>query len=1053
MTKESFANLYSKLNDMQKKAVDQIEGPVMVVAGPGTGKTQILAARIANILEKTDTNPYQILCLTYTDAGVVAMRERLLSFIGPIAYRVHIHTFHSLCNEIIQFNGSYFGYKNLQPASDLEIYEILQEMIDELPNKHPLKRLKGDVYYEAEDLKSLFDIIKKEHFEPAVICELADRYFQDKVDNGDFTYKVNGKLFKKGDTKEKDYKEEQLKIEKLKAAVNLFEVFKEKMNTRKLYDFSDMILWVLEAFKTDKDFLLNYQERYLYFLVDEFQDTNGAQLELISYLTEYWEIPNLFVVGDDDQSIYRFQGANVGNILNFAGTYKELLKTIVLTDNYRSSQPILDASRNLININTERLTEIDKHLTARNPDYSESTALPEINCYLNTIHETVAVGEAIQKLHTEGVPYSNIAVLYRNHKHSEDLLKYFDAHKFPYNSKRKVNILNELLVKKLLTILAYINAEITRPYSGEEYIFEILNYDFYPIKAIDLARLSPEVRKKKKRWRDFLNDMVSDNKDLFSELAGMGSSAELKRLINDLEYWIKEANNVTVPQLVERLIAKGGILSYVMQADSKRWQMQILRTFFDFIKEESAKNPGMSLKDLLDKVETYKNFGIPVEAMQVLHVPDSVNMMTLHGSKGLEFEHVFIIRSIDAEWIKKKSNSRDYNLSKIMAELKGDDSDIEEVRRLMYVGMTRAKKGLHMSYYKKDLKEKEVNKLQFLAELEASSIIEETYKEVEDDKVLEFESLYYHYEETPDFELLDHAYLDILLENYTLSATHLNTYLKCPISFYFGHVLKVPSAKSESASFGTAIHYALEELFRAYQNDETVFPLEEQLIKFFEISMYANRDSFTDKAYQRYLSNGKNILPGYYQKYKDEWMQEKVFTVEKNIVNVEVHGVPLKGKLDRIVFDGHQAYVIDFKTGDFEKATKKCKPPKEGATPDKYEDYYGGDYWRQMVFYHILIDNDKSNKWQMERGEMNFVEPNKHGAFHKEVFTIDKEQTEIVKNQIKDVYMRIKEHQFDKGCGEEYCQWCNFVKYYLKREVYISETLPGSKLEETDEIS
>ncbi len=1053
MTRESFAELYSKLNEKQKQAVDQIEGPVMVVAGPGTGKTQILAARIANILEKTDTNPYQILCLTYTDAGVVAMRERLLSFIGPLAYRVHIHTFHSLCNEIIQFNGSYFGYKNLQPASDLEIYEILQEMIDELPSTHPLKRLKGEVYYEAEDLKSLFDILKKEHFSIEYISAQADRYLQDKEDNGDFTYKVNGKSYKKGDRKEKDYREEKMKIDKLKAALDLFPVFNRKMTERKLYDFSDMILWVLDAFRNDKDFLLNYQERYLYFLVDEFQDTNGAQLELINYLTEYWEIPNLFVVGDDDQSIYRFQGANVGNILNFASTYSDKLKTIVLTDNYRSTQAILDASRALININTERLNEIDKHLTARHKDYSEDSSKPDINCYLNPIHETVAVGEAILKLHESGVPYSNMAVLYRNHRHSEELLRYFNAYQIPYNSKRKVNILDELLVKKLLTILTYIHAEITRPYSGEAYIFEILNYDFYPVRAIDLARLSPEVRKSKKRWREFLTEKLNAGKDLFAELPGLGSRAELRRLVNDLEYWIKEANNVTVPQLVERLIAKGGILSYVMQADSKRWQMQILRTFFDFVKEEAAKMPGMTLKDLLDKIDTYRNFGMPVEAMQILHVPDSVNMMTLHGSKGLEFEHVFIIRGTDDEWIKKRGNKRDYNLSKIMAEMKGEDSDTEEVRRLMYVGMTRAKKGLHMSYFRKDMKDKEVNKLQFLAELESLAGLKETAIDVEDDKVLNFEMLYYQYEEIPDFELLDHDYLDILLENYTLSATHLNTYLKCPVSFYFNHVLKVPSAKSESASFGTAIHFALEELFREYQKDESLFPGSEQLQSYFERSMYANRDSFTDKSYQRYLSNGRIVLPEYYKKYRDEWEKEKVFTVEKNIVNVEVSGVPLKGKLDRIVFDGNEVYVIDFKTGDFEKAVKKCRPPKPDPKPDKYEEVYGGDYWRQMVFYRILIENDRSNKWHMQRGEMNFVEPDKHGHFHREVFQIDNSETDIVKEQIKDTYSKIKAHQFDKGCGDDYCQWCNFVKYYLKKEIYISETLPGSKLEEAEGMS
>lgn len=1051
MTKGIFEELYEQLNPRQKEAVDRIEGPVMVVAGPGTGKTQILAARIANILQKTDTGPGQILCLTYTDAGVVAMRERLLKFIGPAAYRVNIHTFHSLCNEIIQFNGSYFGYRNLQAATDLDVNKIIREIIDELPDDHLLKRLKGDVYFDVFDLKNLFDIIKKENFSPEEIMQEAENWLQDKEDNGDFTYKTNGKNFKKGDRKEKDYRDERLRIDKLKAALDLFEVYNRKMAEKKLYDFTDMILWVLKAFRDDKDFLLNYQERYLYFLVDEFQDTNGSQLALVNYLSEYWEVPNLFVVGDDDQAIYRFQGAKVGNILYFAEKYQDHLHTTVLTDNYRSSQHILDASRQLISINTERIPGIDKHLLAKNKAYSDIQTGPQIFSVENPIHESVAVGEAIRKLHMEGVPYGEMAVLYRNHKHVEDLIKYFNAYDVPFNSKRKVNILDELLVRKLLNILRYIEAEARKPYSGEEYIFEILNYDFYNIDSLELAKLSIEVRSRKQgRWRDLLNEGISGQQDLFVSVPGRHSQTELKRIASDLEYWTKESVNVTVPQLIEKLIAKGGILSHVMQADAKRWQMQILRTFFDFVKEEAARNPQMTLKDFLGEVDTYVSSEVPIEAMQILHVPDSVNLMTLHGSKGLEFDHVFIIRCIDSEWIKKKGNLRDFGLAKIKADTLSDDSDTEEVRRLMYVGMTRARKGLNLSYFRKDLKGKDLNKLQFLAELEDAAGLREQTISLPEESLLDFEGKYYQYEEVPDFELLDHDYLDVLLENYTLSATHLNTYLKCPVTFYFNHVLKVPSAKSENASFGTAIHASLEETFRAAQENNNQVPPLDDLIRYFEVSMFQNRDSFTEKGFERYKALGKRILPKYYEHYKPEWETDSVYTVEKNLTRIEVSGVPIKGKLDKIVFDGNQAYVIDFKTGDYEKALKKCKPPKEDPKTGNYEETYGGDYWRQMVFYHLLIENDKTNQWTMTRGEMNFVEPDKHEHFHKEIFAVSPDQADVVRSQIVDTYDKIKSHQFEKGCGEENCHWCNFVKYYLKKQVHVSDSLPGSQVEEAE---
>ncbi len=224
-----FETLINSLNTAQRNAVNTIDGPVMVVAGPGTGKTQILAARIANILNTTDTPPYQILCLTYTDAGVVAMRERLLKFIGPAAYRVNIHTFHSLCNEIIQHNNNYFGYSNLNPASDLDAIEIVQEMIDELPNDSILKRLKGEIYYDVPNFRNLFKIMKEENLDSDELIQMANEQFKAREEEEEFIYKRNGKGFQKGDLNEKKHKDEREKTDRLIAAVGQFKIFQNKM--------------------------------------------------------------------------------------------------------------------------------------------------------------------------------------------------------------------------------------------------------------------------------------------------------------------------------------------------------------------------------------------------------------------------------------------------------------------------------------------------------------------------------------------------------------------------------------------------------------------------------------------------------------------------------------------------------------------------------------------------------------------------------------------------------------------------------------------------------
>jgi DNA helicase-2/ATP-dependent DNA helicase PcrA len=367
--------------------------------------------------------------------------------------------------------------------------------------------------------------------------------------------------------------------------------------------------------------------------------------------------------------------------------------------------------------------------------------------------------------------------------------------------------------------------------------------------------------------------------------------------------------------------------------------------------------------------------------------------------------------------------------------------------------MTRARKGLVFSYYQNDLKGKEVNRNQFISELnDLTAIVSETVK-INEDELFEFELAFYQFDETPDFDLIDHAYLDDILKNYTLSATHLNAYLKCPVSFYFNNILRVPSAKNESLAFGTAIHDALDSFFKQKTSVNQPFvPELEVLIKAFELSLYINRDSFVEKSYERYKEHGKNILSAYYEKYKEEWLEVQDLHLEENITQTEVMSVPIKGKLDKIILQGNQAYVIDYKTGKFDNAKKKCFAPVENPNPEKFEEVYGGDYWRQMVFYQILISNNPKKNWKMIGGEMDFVEPDNKNMFHKHKFQITPQDEKIVTSQIVDTYEKIKNHEFEKGCGDEKCDWCNFVKYYLKKEILVKDSLPGSEIEENDEV-
>src|SRR5690349_17558071 len=258
---KKFKEEYQKLNEQQKKAVDTIDGPVMVIAGPGTGKTQILGARIGKILLDTDTQPDNILCLTYTDAGVVAMRRRLLSFIGPDAYKVNIHTFHAFCNEIIQENLSRFEKTALDPISELEKIQLFKTLIDSFPKNHPLKRYRGDVYYEIRNLQQLFSAMKREGWDPEFVNRKIDDYILDLANRDIYICKRATRTYKKGDLRTDKIDEEKEKMEKLRAAVSEFNIFQQLMRERNRYDFDDMINWVIKAFEENENLLLNYQER------------------------------------------------------------------------------------------------------------------------------------------------------------------------------------------------------------------------------------------------------------------------------------------------------------------------------------------------------------------------------------------------------------------------------------------------------------------------------------------------------------------------------------------------------------------------------------------------------------------------------------------------------------------------------------------------------------------------------------------------------------------------------------------------------------------------
>ncbi|MGF7232567.1 ATP-dependent helicase [Arachidicoccus sp.] len=1028
---QKFQQVYNTLNEQQKEAVDTIEGPVMVIAGPGTGKTQILSARIGNILLNTDTLAENILCLTYTDAGVVAMRRRLKAFIGAEAYKVNIYTFHAFCNDIIQANLSYFEKNSLDAISDLESIDLFKELIDGFKKDNPLKRYRGDVYYDIPNLRSLFSTMKREGWTANFIEEKIDEFIE-QVRNceEDSQYYVEYKYKKKfkdknvGDLKPK-FEDLLDRMDKLRAAVEEFDRYQALMRRNNRYDFDDMINWVLKAFEENPLLLNNYQEQYLYILVDEYQDTSGTQNSLVHLLMNYWEKPNIFVVGDDDQSIYRFQGANLDNMVDFATGLSKDLKTIVLTKNYRSVQPVLDHSRTIIEKNKERLVNqlpgLSKVLVASNEKINALAIQPLLLEYATQRDEMIGITLSVEKLIQQGIQPGRIAVIYKEHKYGEELAKYFQLKNIFYYSKRNENVFTTPFGKKLLMVLNYLNAEQDAPFGGDEMLFEILHYDWFAIPPIEIAQLSIEVSKSQ-----FKEDKTSIRKLLYEkvnaparELFSAAIPAGFAKASNALESLIADVPNESLQRLFENVIVKLGLISFIMGSPEKFKLLKILTALFDFIKEETARNPYLNLQQLMSNIDLMKEEKLPIPIIEINGTDKGVNLLTAHGSKGLEFQYVYFAGCISGSWEKKRGNMGGFSYPDTLFFSVAKEKVIEELRRLFYVAMTRAEQHLFISYYKFDNKNKELEPTQFIAEIQEGQPFVAESCVISEEQKMAFQLLEFTRRQAPELQKQEADLLDEVLDKFVMNVTALNNFLKCPLSFYFNQLLRIPAAKNEALVFGTAVHFALEKLFTKMNSHNNIFPSKEIFIQDFDWSMKRNRENFVAESFNRRMEYGHEILGNYYNKYIDSW--NKIVVVERMIKNVVVGGVPIKGKLDKLEFDGKQVNVVDYKTGKFDNAKDKLKAPDD-------KNPLGGDYWRQAVFYKILLDHYDLKDWRVTSVEFDFVEPDNKKEYHRAKLSIAPGEVEVVKQQMQEVWHKIQERDFYTGCGKEDCHYCNFVK-------------------------
>ena len=1023
---QQFKEEYARLNEQQRLAVDKTEGPVMVIAGPGTGKTQILAARIGKILLDTDASPSNILCLTYTEAGALAMRRRLVQFIGSDAYKVNIYTFHAFCNDIIQENLSLFEKNELDPISELEKIELLKNLVDQFPKNHPLKRYRGDVYYEIRNLASLFSTMKQEGWKPEQIISSIKAYIDDLPNRDGFVAKRATKEYKKGDIRTDKIEEEKEKMSKLGAAVNEFDKFQVMMRARDRYDFDDMINWVIRAFEENPNLLLNYQERYQYILVDEYQDTSGTQNQLVRLLINYWEQPNIFVVGDDDQSIYRFQGANVENMEQFVNNYSDELFKVVLTNNYRSTQPILDISKTLISRNEERLISkmdgLTKELIASHPEISLLTHPPLILEYETQRHEMAGITLKVEELIEKGIEPGRIAVIFKENRFGEELIKLFRHKNIPAYSRRNINLTEVPLAKKIIQILTYLAAELDTPYGGDEMLFEILHFDFFKIPPIEIAKLSIEVADKqfsenKTSIRRLLSERSSQPpRDLFDK----GIHPHLKLASEAMEQLLEDTVNVTLQTLLENIISKAGVLRQIMKSPDKIWFIQVITALFDFVKEETRRNPDLTVHGLMRNIALMKANNVRIPLVQVGGSEKGVNLLTAHGSKGLEFEYVFLAGSNASLWEKKRKPSGGYKFPDTIFSSRPVSSDEEELRRLFYVAITRAQKQLFITHASFSNDNKGLEPSKFMQEILDTHDIPCEKVTIAPEQITEFELLQFAETAAPEIEKIEGDFLTRILGNFVMNVTALNNYLRCPLEFYFRNLIRIPSPKNENTEFGSSVHYAIQRFFeRMIADPAKQFPGKKELVTDFNWYMHRHRESFVREAFDRRLEYGAEILSNYYDEYIHQW--NKIVVVERTIRNIVISGVPIKGKIDKLEFFNKDVNVVDYKTGDPDNSTEKIKAPYVKLPQ-------GGEYWRQAVFYKILVDNYGQKDWNVISCEFDFIEPDKKKKYQKKKLFITPEDVATVTQQIAETWKKIQDHDFYTGCGKKDCHYCNFIK-------------------------
>ncbi len=1031
---QTFEERYKKLNKEQKQAVDYTEGPLLVVAGPGSGKTELLSLRVGNILKKEQVSPHNILCLTFTDNGATNMRERLASLIGGDAYRVSIFTFHAFCNHIITRHPEYFWKAaHFSQANDITRAEIMQSLFMTLPHGHVLSSYhpeKGYVYlrdvtdrikhiksygYTAEEYFSVIKELPKEYeaintllgvwperlsikkvdeVEKIVsalraLAGTTSSYLATTLNNALDASLLLGKTEPLGDWKAKFTAQgddgillkDSYNKEKIFAVAELYQRYSEEMHKRALYDYDDMIIEVVHALRDHRILRNSLEEQYQYILVDEFQDTNEAQMSLVRAITAnpvHEGRPNVCVVGDDDQAIYKFQGAEISHIMRFRDSVYKDVVTIVLDKNYRSTQKILTLARTLITQGKGRLEnkyeDIKKVLT------SENKTLPvgavTITQTSSDVAEYAHIARLIRKAIDDGQDSSDIAVLARGHRELRAILPYLDREHIPYEYTKKANVFDESHVKILIEVCEYLASVITDVATREHVLPHLLSHPCFSINRQTLFSLAVEAKENHTSWTEVL--ITTEHPDI-------------KKIGELLAKLTIESSSSPLEHILETFMEESGFKEFYFSRDSIKKSpttyvafLASLKTFIEALRVWKE-GEVLYVSDVAPFVQMHIDHDITLmsESPFMKH-EKSVQLMTAHASKGLEFSTVHLISAHDALWTKSPRTNIAPLPSPLVPLMQPAGDTEDDFIRLLYVAITRAKHTLHISSHAAqvrylppyDVTEESIsNDVPIEAHENALSLHKEAYKE--DEWVL----------------------LRRLVKNYKMPVTHLNNFINIseggPLYFIEQNLLRFPQPMNPSGVYGSAIHKAIEEIvmYPKYHVGKAA-PLAHLFLIF---KKELARGRLPKYEIEKQSVRGEKVIARLYDMTQGMFDKDDQVEVDMKNEGVLLGNAHIIGKLDLLSVRDKLYEVVDFKTGKAFTSWDEAKTDNDKIKLHKYR--------QQLIVYKLLLENSIHYK-DLPVGKLSlwFVEEEKFCEL-----VLDATDAEVARTQklIEAVYKKI----------------------------------------------